>query len=61
MRTMFARYMTSVRTSSRDSTLSSNAIRQAASRHHPYTAKWYGAHWVLVALAELRYPAGDMS
>jgi hypothetical protein len=26
---------------------------------HPYRAKWYGAHWVLVALAELGYPAGD--
>jgi len=28
---------------------------------HPYNAKWYGAHWVLVALAELGYPAGDRS
>jgi hypothetical protein len=26
---------------------------------HPYRAKWYGAHWVLVALAELGYPAED--
>lgn len=26
--------------------------------YHPY-AKWYGAHWVLFALAELDYPAGD--
>lgn len=25
---------------------------------HPYT-KWTGAHWVLVALAELGYPPGD--
>lgn len=25
---------------------------------HPY-AKWYGAHWVLAALADLDYPAGD--
>ncbi len=25
---------------------------------HPY-AKWYGAHWVLAALADLRYPCGD--
>lgn len=25
---------------------------------HPY-AKWYGAHWALVALADLDYPAGD--
>jgi len=26
--------------------------------HHPY-AKWDGAHWVLVALADLGYPPGD--
>jgi hypothetical protein len=26
--------------------------------HHPY-AKWYGAHWVLAALADLGYPGGD--
>lgn len=26
--------------------------------YHPYS-KWYGAHWVLVALAELEYPPGD--
>jgi hypothetical protein len=29
--------------------------------YHPYLARWYGAHWVLVALAELGYPAGDPS
>ncbi|WP_280358716.1 hypothetical protein [Nocardia otitidiscaviarum] len=28
---------------------------------HPYGATWYGAHWVLVALAELGYPGGDES
>ena len=27
---------------------------------HPYT-KWYGAHWVLATLADLRYPSGDRS
>ena len=27
---------------------------------HPY-AKWRGAHWVLATLAELGYPAGDVS
>jgi len=27
---------------------------------HPYT-KWTGAHWVLVALADLGYPPGDRS
>jgi hypothetical protein len=26
--------------------------------YHPY-AKWYGAHWVLVTLADMDYPAGD--
>lgn len=26
--------------------------------HHPYK-KWYGAHWVLVSLADLGYPSGD--
>lgn len=25
---------------------------------HPYT-KWYGAHWVLVTLADINYPPGD--
>jgi len=27
---------------------------------HPYS-KWYGAHWVLSLLADLRYPPGDSS
>jgi hypothetical protein len=27
---------------------------------HPYS-KWYGAHWVLSTLADLRYPKGDKS
>jgi hypothetical protein len=27
---------------------------------HPYS-KWYGAHWVLSILADLRYPPGDKS
>jgi hypothetical protein len=27
---------------------------------HPY-AKWFGAHWVLVTLAELGYPSGEHS
>lgn len=26
--------------------------------HHPYS-KWYGAHWILVTLADLGYPPGD--
>jgi hypothetical protein len=26
---------------------------------HPYHQKWTGAHWVLVALADLDYPPGD--
>ena len=28
--------------------------------YHPY-AKWYGAHWVLSVLADLRHPSGDQS
>ena len=28
--------------------------------YHPY-AKWFGAHWVLSTLADLRYPPGDRS
>jgi hypothetical protein len=34
--------------------------RDASGRipYHPYS-KWYGAHWVLVMLAELEYPEGD--
>ncbi len=28
--------------------------------YHPY-AKWYGAHWVLSSLADLRFPPGDRS
>ncbi len=34
--------------------------RDGAIPFHPY-AKWYGAHWVLGALADLRYPQGDRS
>jgi hypothetical protein len=36
--------------------------RQADGRipYHPY-AKWYGAHWVLVVLADLDHPSGDES
>jgi len=28
--------------------------------YHPY-AKWFGAHWILSVLADLRYPPGDNS
>lgn len=36
------------------------ALRDANGKipRHPY-GKWYGAHWVLVTLADLDYPAGD--
>ncbi|HEX6760508.1 MAG TPA: hypothetical protein VF086_19190 [Propionibacteriaceae bacterium] len=50
-----------VRTSARVVTLLSERDETGRIPHHPYTAKWYGAHWVLVALAELGYPAGDAS
>jgi hypothetical protein len=50
-----------VRTSSRVATLLSERDEMGRIPHHPYRAKWYGAHWVLVALAELGYPTGDES
>jgi hypothetical protein len=50
-----------VRTSARVVTLLSERDETGRIPHHPYTAKWYGAHWILVALAELGYPAGDAS
>jgi hypothetical protein len=50
-----------VRTSSRVSTLLSERDETGDIPHHPYRAKWYGADWVLVALAELGYPTGDES
>lgn len=48
-----------VRSSDRVRTLLSER-RNGALPCHPY-AKWYGAHWVLAALADLRYPRGDRS
>jgi hypothetical protein len=50
-----------VRMSSRVATLLSERDETGRIPHHPYSAKWYGAHWVLVALAELCYPQGDES
>jgi hypothetical protein len=50
-----------VRASARVATLLSERDVTGRIPHHPYRAKWYGAHWVLVALAELRYPTGDES
>lgn len=50
-----------VRTSSRVATLLSQREETGRIPHHPYRAKWYGAHWVLVALADLGYPTGDES
>jgi len=40
--------------------LLANRDRHGRIRGHPY-AKWYGAHWVLAALADLGYPPGDNS
>jgi hypothetical protein len=48
-----------VRRSSRVATLLSERGADGTIRAHPYRAKWDGAHWVLVTLAELGYPAGD--
>ena len=47
-----------VRRSSRVATLLSERNADGTISTHPY-AKWYGAHWVLVTLAELGYPAED--
>ena len=48
-----------VRSSARVLTLLSERGPDGLIDAHPYRAKWYGAHWVLVALAELGYPSGD--
>jgi hypothetical protein len=47
-----------VRRSPRVAALLSERTADGAISAHPY-AKWYGAHWVLVTLAELGYPAQD--
>lgn len=51
----------SIATSPRVRRLLSERQRDGTLPFHPYHATWYGAHWVLVALAELGYPAGDES
>jgi hypothetical protein len=48
-----------VRSSARVVTLLSERGPDGLIDAHPYRAKWYGAHWVLVILAELGYPSGD--
>lgn len=48
----------SIRTSQRVQRLLSERDAEGMIRLHPYH-KWNGAHWVLVTLAELDYPAGD--
>jgi hypothetical protein len=50
-----------VRRSPRVATLLSERDQTGSIPAHPYISKWYGAHWVLVALAELGYPPGDRS
>ena len=47
-----------VRSSARVTTLLSERVPDGTINAHPYR-KWYGAHWVLVMLAELGYPPGD--
>ena len=49
-----------IRTSPRVSALLSDRTAAGTIPYHPYT-KWYGAHWVLAALAEIGYPSGDPS
>jgi hypothetical protein len=47
-----------IRGSPRVRTLLSARDAEGRIAGHPY-AKWWGAHWVLAALAELGYPSGD--
>jgi hypothetical protein len=47
-----------IRASRRVRALLSGRDREGCIPGHPY-AKWWGAHWVLVALAELGHPPGD--
>ncbi len=47
-----------IKASPRVQTLLSERDEEGKIPHHPY-AKWVGAHWVLAALADLGYPAGD--
>jgi hypothetical protein len=49
-----------VKTSDRAAQLLAERQPDGRLPYHPY-AKWHGAHWVLVALAELGYPPGDLS
>ncbi len=49
-----------IRSSPRVATVLSERKKDGTLDAHPY-AKWYGAHWVLVTLAELGYPAQDDS
>lgn len=47
-----------IKKSFRTAALLSRRDRDGRIRRHPY-AKWIGAHWILVALADLGYPPGD--
>ncbi len=49
-----------VKTSRRVQTLLSQRDGEGRIPGHPYK-KWTGAHWTLVALADLGYPPGDLS
>jgi hypothetical protein len=48
-----------IRVSPRVKTLLSECGPDGRIPFHPYAAKFYGAHWVLVTLADLGYPPGD--
>ena len=49
-----------IKSSSRVRTLLCERGKDGLIPFHPY-AKWYGAHWVLAALADVGYPPGDDS
>lgn len=47
-----------IKSSPRVKSLLSEQGKDGKIPYHPY-AKWYGAHWVLASLADIRYPPGD--
>lgn len=52
------RIQQAIKSSSRVKLLLSERDHDGKIPYHPYK-KWYGAHWVLVSLADLGYPSGD--
>ncbi|MFX0050399.1 MAG: hypothetical protein ACFFAJ_03130 [Candidatus Hodarchaeota archaeon] len=51
---------TAVKSSSKVKLILSERDNHGKIPYHPYK-KWYGAHWVLVSLADLGYPSSDVN